>query len=167
MNSPMSLEAVEAARDNFTTAKGDLEHVLRCWSKQDCGHCVDTPECSWCPYTWACVPNKQQPAFLAPLYQEDICPARGERWELRSQPFGCRVSSYTVFSTAIAVNATLLTVLVLWLFAIALRHVRRRSRAAAAARQRFVATTWWTAVPPSSDSQHGGNGETQPLLVGR
>lgn len=112
------------------------------------------------------MPNKQQPAFLAPVYREDVCPSRAERWELRSQPFGCQVSSYTVFTTAIAVNATLLTVLVLWLFSIALRHVRRRSRVAAAAgRPRLVATTWWTTVP--ADSPQGSGGETQPLLVSR
>lgn len=96
------------------------------------------------------------------MYNEDICPSRAERWELRSRPFGCRVSTYTVFSTAMAVNVTLLTVLVLWLFGLALRHVRRRSRAAA--QQRFVAT-WWTAVPPPDGSQ-GRRGETQPLLAG-
>ncbi|OAR02420.1 hypothetical protein LLEC1_06180 [Akanthomyces lecanii] len=166
--------AAEVARSNFTDAKGDFEHFLRCWAQQDCGRCINTAECSWCPYprkkkTWACVPNKQQPAFLAPIYNEDVCPARDERWELRSQPFGCRVSTSTVFSTAIAINVTLLVVLVLWLFGLALRHVRRRSRAAAAQQQRFVATTWWTAVPPDDDSQqqHRRGGERQPLLGGQ
>ncbi|OAA79594.1 hypothetical protein LEL_03080 [Akanthomyces lecanii RCEF 1005] len=168
MDTRIRLQAAEAARSNFTDAKGDFEHFLRCWAQQDCGRCISTDECSWCPYTWACVPNKQHPAFLAPIYNEDVCPARAERWELRSQPFGCRVSTYTVFSTAITINVTLLLMLVLWLFGLALRHVRRRSRAAA--RQRFVATTWWTAVPPDDDSQQqqrGGGGERQPLLRGQ
>ncbi|KAM3443505.1 hypothetical protein MY1884_006591 [Beauveria asiatica] len=164
MDASISRQAVDAARDNFTVATGDFEHFLRCWSQQDCGRCINTAECSWCPYSWACVPNKQQPALFAPLYHEDICPARAERWELRSKPFGCSVSTYTVLSTAVAVNATLLAVLLLWLFALALRRVRRRSRTRAAlARQRFVGTLWAT-VP--DESQRGG-GETQPLLVGR
>ncbi|XWW93108.1 hypothetical protein V2A60_001037 [Cordyceps javanica] len=164
MDSSISLQVIEAARNNFTVAKGDFEHFLRCWAQQDCGRCINTAECSWCPYSWACVPNKHEPAFLAPVYHEDVCPAAAERWELRSRPFGCHASTYTVLSTAVAVNATLLAVLLLWLLTLALRHVRRRSRAAS--RHRYAAT-WWTAVPPPDGGQRGGGGETQPLLVGR
>ncbi|TQV95867.1 hypothetical protein IF1G_05696 [Cordyceps javanica] len=194
MDSSISLQVIEAARNNFTVAKGDFEHFLRCWAQQDCGRCINTAECSWCPYvcfaytthpststrrqqdscmirssirkciSWACVPNKHEPAFLAPVYHEDVCPAAAERWELRSRPFGCHASTYTVLSTAVAVNATLLAVLLLWLLTLALRHVRRRSRAAS--RHRYAAT-WWTAVPPPDGGQRGGGGETQPLLVDR
>ncbi|ATY61962.1 hypothetical protein A9K55_007972 [Cordyceps militaris] len=156
MDASINLQAVEAARNNFTVARSDFEHFLRCWAQQDCNGCINTAECSWCPFSWACVPNKYEPAFLAPLYHDDVCPARAERWELRTRPFGCQASTYTVLSTGVAVAATLLAVLLLWLLGLALRHVRRRSRSAR--RQWFVAT--W-----APDGQRGD--ETQPLLVGR
>ncbi|OAA64989.1 hypothetical protein ISF_04399 [Cordyceps fumosorosea ARSEF 2679] len=159
MDSSISLQAVEAARNNFTVTKSDFEHFLRCWAQQNCDGCINTAECSWCPYSWACVPNKHQPAFLAPIYHDDVCPASAERWELRTRPFGCRASTYTVLSVGVGVSTTLLAVVLLWLLALALRHVRKKSRAAT--RQRYVAT-WWT-----GDDNNRGGGETRPLLPGQ
>lgn len=48
--SNLQLDEIEALRSNFTVAEGDLEHLLRCWSHQNCGGCIDAVQCSWCPY---------------------------------------------------------------------------------------------------------------------
>lgn len=65
MESVFSLEAMQAARDNFTVNKADFEHFLRCWSKQDCGHCIKTPQCAWCPFVSATTASAYTPPFFS------------------------------------------------------------------------------------------------------
>jgi hypothetical protein len=48
--SNLQMVDIQALRSNFTVAEGDLEHLLRCWSHQSCGSCLDAEQCSWCPY---------------------------------------------------------------------------------------------------------------------
>lgn len=75
------------------------------------------------------MPNKQDIPLLAPAYQEQMCPSPDEQWELRTTPFGCRVSSFTVVSIAIAVLATILVGLLTALLVALVKFSRRRIRA--------------------------------------
>jgi len=131
---PLLLQEREAFRQNMSALMDDPEHFFRCWRQQRCDLCVNEPECSWCPFvraskmryclyvlytllisnqTWACVPNKYPVQLLAPAYDEQICPHWAERWEIRTQPFGCQVSTITTLSTATAIASTLAVLLVL------------------------------------------------------
>ncbi|UNI15114.1 hypothetical protein JDV02_001680 [Purpureocillium takamizusanense] len=120
-----------AARDNFTTARpaeSDRRHFARCWAHQNCGGCLGETRCSWCPYTWSCVPNSYAIPLLAPAYQANICPHPAERWELRSQPFGCGVSSTTSLTALVSIAATLAVAVFVLLNAIAVMRWRRYTK---------------------------------------
>ncbi|KAI5301073.1 hypothetical protein KEM56_001994 [Ascosphaera pollenicola] len=53
-------------------------------------------------------PNHSSFPLLEPILKPDICPLGSrERWELRSQPLGCNVSTYTFLSMVSAVAGTL------------------------------------------------------------
>ncbi|RCI11747.1 hypothetical protein L249_7261 [Ophiocordyceps polyrhachis-furcata BCC 54312] len=129
-------------------------HLMRCWSHQDCRGCLNDDECSWCPFTWACVPNACPIPLLAPAYDDRICPHPAERWELRTRPFGCRVSTTTSLTAVVAVLATVLLALVTLLNVVALRRWRRRDDKAD-----WRQHDTWRAVLAGPDSL-----ERQPLL---
>ncbi|KAG9255060.1 uncharacterized protein F5Z01DRAFT_605703, partial [Emericellopsis atlantica] len=95
-------------RDNFTSDESRRDHILRCWFHQSCDSCLDVPDCSWCPFTWSCVPNSHHIQFLAPAHEEQVCPAASEQWELRTQPLGCSVSSFTTVTAIASIGGTLL-----------------------------------------------------------
>ncbi|PHH93141.1 hypothetical protein CDD83_22 [Cordyceps sp. RAO-2017] len=109
---------------NLSVAESDDEHLMRCFARQECGHCLAQDGCSWCPFTWACVPNSYAMPLLAPAYDAHICPHPVEQWEIRTRPFGCRVSSITSLSTIVAVLATGLVVLWMLLNLVAIRRWR-------------------------------------------
>ncbi|PFH58773.1 hypothetical protein XA68_13215 [Ophiocordyceps unilateralis] len=121
----LRLSSLHALRANFSAANS--HHLARCWSHQDCSGCLDDAECSWCPFTWACVPNACPIPLLAPAYDAQICPHPAERWELRTQPFGCRVSTTTSLTAVATVLATGIVALVTLLNIVALRRWRRRA----------------------------------------
>lgn len=75
--------------------------------------------------TWACVPNSYPVPLLAPAYDEQICPHWAERWELRSQPLGCQVSSITSLTTIVTIASTLTVVALLHLFFLLFRWLKR------------------------------------------
>ncbi|KYK56024.1 hypothetical protein DCS_07990 [Drechmeria coniospora] len=126
--STMDPLAIVASRNNFTTVEGEREHLMRCWSRQTCGACLDQDECSWCPFTWSCVPNSYGIPLLAPASNPNICPHPAERWELRTVPFGCHVSSVTVVTASIAIIVTALFVSFILISAVAVLRWRRYKR---------------------------------------
>ncbi|KAL2380188.1 hypothetical protein BDBG_00223 [Blastomyces gilchristii SLH14081] len=87
-----------------------------CWQQQSCGSCLKASvECSWCPGSSTCVPNRSLFPLLAPLTSSAICPlAARERWELRAAPLGCNVSTFTLLTGVVSVLGTLALVLVGW-----------------------------------------------------
>ncbi|EGY23074.1 uncharacterized protein VDAG_04512 [Verticillium dahliae VdLs.17] len=102
---------LQALRDNFTVREGDREHFYRCWRNAECHKCLSEPQCGWCPLTWACVPNSYPIPLLAPAYDEGICPYREERWEMRTRPLGCQVSTVTGLTGVISIASTLVFLL--------------------------------------------------------
>lgn len=49
--------------------------------------------------------------FLAPAYDENVCPHWAERWEVRTRPLGCQVSTITTLTSLVTVASTLFLVL--------------------------------------------------------
>ncbi|TVY38246.1 hypothetical protein LOCC1_G006290, partial [Lachnellula occidentalis] len=94
---------------NITTETFD-DLLQLCWPRQECSSCLDQAPCSWCPSSSTCVPNTFKIPILAPIHSPDICPLWSERWELRTRPFGCHVSTITFFTCIISVLATFLAV---------------------------------------------------------
>jgi len=82
------------------------ELLLKCWGHQWCWPCLREGPCSWCPVTSTCVPNPYRPQVLAPFYDADICPLWSERWEVRTQPLGCHVSTITIMTCVVSVVST-------------------------------------------------------------
>lgn len=140
MNAPwLSSEEIQALRANFSLAEDQDEHFRRCWSKQTCHNCLAASQCSWCPFvghpfspslssgdlsgtfhssscqTWSCVPNSHKIPLLAPAYDENVCPHWAERWELRTRPLGCQVSSITSITSIVSITSTLVFVLLVFL----------------------------------------------------
>ncbi|KAK0383193.1 hypothetical protein NLU13_9106 [Sarocladium strictum] len=149
-------------RDNFTVVEVDWEHFLRCWTRQTCKRCLAADQCSWCPYTWSCVPNKHPIPFLAPIDQEDICPDRSERWELRTQPFGCDVSTTTSLSVIVSILATLFLMLCIFIVLVLVLRLRRFWRNKPPVKDRWT-PTWpssWRWGPKSQPAE----AEHAPLL---
>lgn len=66
--------------------------------------------------------------MLAPVYNERICPHPAERWEVRTHPFGCNVSTRNSLTALVSVVATLILVLAVLIAVIAIRRVRRYSK---------------------------------------
>jgi hypothetical protein len=114
---------------NSTTQ--DLDLFIHCWRLQTCDSCLHTSQpCSWCATSQTCIPNEvfNWPfSILAPIKTENVCPLGWrERWEMRSKPFSCRCSSMTFVSVVVAILATLVGVLVLWLLAGLVRFLLRK-----------------------------------------
>ncbi|KAF4841731.1 hypothetical protein CGCSCA4_v009261 [Colletotrichum siamense] len=123
---PTDLE-IMVARQNFTAKETTDEHFFRCWQRQDCKGCLAEDRCSWCPMTSACVPNPYAIPLLAPAWNEDVCPHWAERWELRTRPLGCQVSTITSLTSIISIVSTLVVVLLVTLLFVTIRWARRRS----------------------------------------
>ncbi|KAK2030729.1 hypothetical protein LX32DRAFT_692297 [Colletotrichum zoysiae] len=113
-------------RQNFTVRKASDAHLFRCWKHQDCRVCLAEYQCSWCPMTSACVPNAFAIPLLAPAYEEDICPYWAERWEIRTRPLGCQVSTITSLTSIISIICTLMIILLGISLAFGARWCRRR-----------------------------------------
>ncbi|KAI1737812.1 hypothetical protein F4680DRAFT_199170 [Xylaria scruposa] len=108
----------------FARGTADDPHFRRCWAIQDCQGCLRQPDCSWCPFSWTCVPNSHQIQFLAPAWEGDYtCPHWAERWEIRTRPLGCNVSTITTLTSLVAITCTLLFMLLVWLASMAARRL--------------------------------------------
>ncbi|KAM0799800.1 hypothetical protein BDR22DRAFT_281069 [Usnea florida] len=78
-----------------------------CWRLQDCYSCLHSQyHCSWCAISSTCVPNPATWPLLTPIYNPDICSLNDERWELRGNELGCKVSTRTFLSVVVAVLGT-------------------------------------------------------------
>ncbi|KAI1496590.1 hypothetical protein F5X99DRAFT_63636 [Biscogniauxia marginata] len=106
----------------------DDAHLLRCWGIQDCSGCLLQPDCSWCPFSWTCVPNSHRVPMLAPAWDEDICPHWAERWEVRTRPLGCQVSTITTLTSLVTIVCTLVFILFVMLIVLAIRRLRDYER---------------------------------------
>jgi hypothetical protein len=140
---------------NITTISlgDDLDLFFNCWKQPHCPACLSSSNkypCSWCAVSQTCVPNTVYGypfGILSPIQVSDICPlAWRERWELRARPFSCRCSSMTFVSVVVAILATLMGVLLMWL---ALQWGRWCSR-------RWTAREpgWWRVNVPIPRWQH-------------
>ncbi|WQF77643.1 hypothetical protein CDEST_02657 [Colletotrichum destructivum] len=178
-----SAEEVSQLRHNFTSGESSDEHLFRCWKHQDCRACLAESQCSWCPMvglrllasqtdraiadilglgqTSACVPNAYSIPLLAPAYNENICPHWAERWELRTKPLGCQVSTITSLTSIISIISTLLVVLLVALVVLGVRWGRRRSK---------QDPNWWRVWTYGwkqfflRNGARDANGEQDPLL---
>jgi len=89
----------------------DTDDLLqKCWGHQECWGCLGQGSCGWCPTTSTCVPNPYSLHLLGPFIDPDICPLWSERWELRSRPLGCHVSTITLLTCIISVVSTFLVI---------------------------------------------------------
>ncbi len=75
--------------------------------------------------SWSCVPNHYAVPLLAPAYDEDICPHWAERWEIRTRPLGCQVSTITSLTSIISIVSTLVFVLLVFLLVLLVRRMYR------------------------------------------
>lgn len=86
----------------------------------------------------ACVANPATWPLLTPIWNPDVCPSRGERWELRGNELGCRVSTTTFLSVVVSVFSTLGLLLLGWLITVAWVWSSRRWKSW---------YTWWRDLP--------------------
>ncbi|KAI6085435.1 hypothetical protein F4821DRAFT_149780 [Hypoxylon rubiginosum] len=120
---------------NFTSVSpADDEHLLRCWRIQDCKGCLAQSDCSWCPFSWTCVPNSNRVPFMAPAWDENVCPHWAERWEIRTRPLGCQVSTITTLTSLVTIASTLVFVLLVTLAVFGIRRLRAYTK---------KNPTWW------------------------
>ncbi|KAI8631769.1 hypothetical protein F5Y19DRAFT_375664 [Xylariaceae sp. FL1651] len=123
---PMRLKMNETF---FAHSIADDAHLLRCWARQDCNSCLKQQDCSWCPLSWTCVPNTHEVQFLAPVWEGDnTCPHWAERWEIRTRPLGCHVSTITTLTSLATVACTLFSVLLIWLAGFAAKKLTAYSK---------------------------------------
>ena len=66
--------------------------------------------------------------LLAPAYDEEICPHWAERWEIRTRPLGCQVSTITSLTSVISIASTLAVVLLIYLAVLAFRWLAKLNK---------------------------------------
>ncbi|KAK0947738.1 hypothetical protein LTR29_000995 [Friedmanniomyces endolithicus] len=94
-----------------------------CWRIQDCHSCSHSSHgCGWCPYSSTCVPTTNP---LKPLWDDQICPLKAERYELRTKTLGCRYSTMTLLSIVVTVFATIAALVLLGLLGYVLLSLNR------------------------------------------
>lgn len=60
------------------------------------------------------MPNPATWPLLTPIYNPDICSLNDERWELRGNELGCKVSTRTFLSVVVAVLGTIFLICAGW-----------------------------------------------------
>lgn len=124
-------------------------NLLRCWKHQDCTGCLEASGCSWCPFvsfpyydsnieqhqtssltcnafqSWSCVPNNYTIPALAPAFDVHVCPHWAERWEVRTRPLGCQVSTITSLTSIVSIASTIVLALVVALMIWLVKRLRR------------------------------------------
>lgn len=159
-------------------------HLLRCWRQQDCKGCLHEDRCSWCPFvgqphvlrralatdtteSWSCVPNNHTIQALAPAYDENVCPHWAERWEIRTRPLGCQVSTITSLTSIISIASTLVVLSIILLVVWACIRLRRHHKQAEPGWWKFWKRPWgsWTSHAGLQPGSVGDTvGEHDPLL---
>ncbi|PHH65469.1 hypothetical protein CDD81_2249 [Ophiocordyceps australis] len=110
--------------------------------------------------TGACVPNSFTMPLLAPVYDTRVCPYPPERWEIRTRPLGCHVSTITTFSVAGAVAVALVLGGIVLL---ATRIAAGRCRPSTTIPNQNPRDFWRQGLTPV----HRHHGERDPLLPER
>ncbi|KAL7942239.1 hypothetical protein V8C42DRAFT_162248 [Trichoderma barbatum] len=152
------LPAAGAFNGSFSAAETADEHFKRCWAQQGCGGCLNNKGCSWCPYTWSCVPNEYTIPMLAPALGGNICPHPDERWEIRTRPLGCGVSSSMTLAVVVTILATLAAVLVVAAAVITVWRIRKSG-------QKVISWAWVSRWKQSFQRRFGrADPERDPLL---
>ncbi|CAK7201067.1 hypothetical protein SEUCBS139899_003768 [Sporothrix eucalyptigena] len=110
-----------------------------------------------------CVPNDYLVPALAPAWEGDhMCPHWAERWELRTRPLGCQVSTITSLTALVAVAVTLAVVLLVWAVVVLVRRFRQRQRQLS---QWWSIRTWFWRAPQETQQQpQQPPSEQSPLL---
>lgn len=117
--------------------------------------------------SWSCVPNNYTVQALAPAYDENICPHWAERWEIRTRPLGCQVSTITSLTSVISIASTLVVLLIILVLTWCFFRLRGYHKQAEPGWWRFwkVKRFPWTT---RLETQPGGggeiSGEQEPLL---
>lgn len=94
-----------------------------------------------------CVPDRSRFPILAPFHDPEICPfGPSERWELRTRPLGCQVSTFSLLMSVSAVIGTLLLIGLLSFTIFVGKRVRASWRRAKRGR---TETSLWRNVPRS------------------
>ncbi|KAG9238329.1 hypothetical protein BJ875DRAFT_56348 [Amylocarpus encephaloides] len=149
----------------------DFDDMLRvCWPHQDCSSCLKQGSCGWCPESSTCVPNTSNIQIFAPVFNNKMCPLSSERWEFRTRPFGCHVSTITVFTCIVSVFAT-----VVMLASLAgLNKLRPKVQAKWNGRPtgcwkvwKYYEPGWWKILIPRLVDINGDDESTRPLLENR
>ncbi|KAL1879936.1 hypothetical protein VTK73DRAFT_6632 [Phialemonium thermophilum] len=144
----------------------DEPEFLLCWKQQNCGSCLKRSRCSWCPFTQSCVFNKYGIQPLAPAYDENICPHWAERWEIRTHPLGCQVSTITSLTSLVSVASTLAVLLIIVLLVVGVRRCRKaRWKGAASRKIRSWHVSWTPTWSWSSRNKAtSSTADAEPLL---
>ncbi|PTB78199.1 hypothetical protein M440DRAFT_1187332 [Trichoderma longibrachiatum ATCC 18648] len=153
-----TMSTYNAFKANFSAAETADEHFQRCWAEQACGGCLNNKGCSWCP--WSCVPNESAIPMLAPAFHKTICPHPDERWEIRTRPLGCGVSSGTALAIAVTALATLAAVLIVAAAVLTVRRIRDSG-------QKVMSWEWtcrWKRVLFPRRGGRADDSERDPLL---
>ncbi|KAK0747894.1 hypothetical protein B0T21DRAFT_406460 [Apiosordaria backusii] len=144
------------------------DHLRRCWRQQSCSPCLAQDACSWCPFTQSCTPNTHTLPLLAPISQPDICPHWSERWEVRSRPFGCHVSTITALSVIISILSTILLGVLVWVGIVVYKRLKRAEWDWNRASIPFDRIRFWTKWHSTDGRSRWGSTsssrEEQPLL---
>ncbi|EJT76443.1 hypothetical protein GGTG_06362 [Gaeumannomyces tritici R3-111a-1] len=120
---------MQPIRESFNISDWeDDKQFLRCWRHQDCGACLVEDGCSWCPFSWTCTSNTYSIPLLAPAYDDKICPHWAERWEIRTRPLGCQVSTITTLTGAVSIASTLIIVGIIFFAFWLIRKMRELRR---------------------------------------
>jgi len=163
------------ARDGQTHAlirsavSNDTDNLLpKCWGRQECWSCLDQGPCSWCPTTSTCVPNPYSPHVLGAFINPDICPLWSERWEVRTRPLGCHVSTITLLTCIISVVATMVVIAFAVLAVRTARWIIPQWKARSPGwwkLWRYYKPGWWKAwMLELRDKEPGKPSEIEPLL---
>jgi len=176
----ITLQANDCRNTTDVTCLQSQDYFHHCWRLQTCETCLSSSDpCSWCATSQVCVPNDYLSypfGILAPIKHEDICPLSWrERWEMRAKPFSCRCSTMTLMSVVIAVVATLVGVLSIYLTTLLSKWLRRKWKARQEGWWKVRSRPWrprkgWFAgwIGPGSrlKAKVGEDEERRPLLDG-
>lgn len=117
--------------------------------------------------SWSCVPNNYTIPALAPAYDENICPHWAERWELRTRPLGCQVSTITSLTSIASIALTLVVVLAIYLLVLALKWLHGYHQRQVPGWWRFWKHDWRSRVARSrfwGGSKISRPADQEPLL---
>lgn len=113
------------------------------------------------------MPNNHTIQALAPAYDENVCPHWAERWEIRTRPLGCQVSTITSLTSIISIASTLVVLSIILFLTWAFFRLRRHHKQAEPGWWRLwkIDRFPWTAHrEPEPGSGGESAGEHDPLL---